>query len=435
MRNRRHPFPAACLLLTVVLAGSLSMAVPVSRASYRSDSPRSLIRQAAALFLHRFQEGKFAAQWAQLSPAARATWPSRAARTAMLARKFGRGEVSAIWVGRPLPGGVWTSHENPARAVGHTWRVPVAVRFRHPNRLRPAGVASAYSHLDLVLSLAGHHPLIVGEGPASLDAPLLVPARLPLRQTRVPILMYHRVGPYPARAQWTDAYGYAIEYGLTVSPAQFAAELHALAAHGYRAISLTRLTDALLYGLPLPPRAVVFTFDDGRQSPWTHAVPLLRRYGFTAEFFMCAGFAGETNQTPSHLNVQHYLTWAQVSALSREGFWLEDHGQKDLQVLWDLSPGALRVEVGQSARVLAAHTHQPIQFVAYTGALWPYPSATQVGPAQQALFPRLAALGYVGGLLDTRLPSVQERSTHLWQLPRVRVSPGESTARFLASLR
>lgn len=386
--------------------------------------------------MRRFQRHDFAHQWKQLSKIARQSWPSRDARTQMLMRKFGRVKVRSIHLGTPVGGSVWISREDPRVSVTNAWRVPVEISLASSHRLHPAGISSAYVRLDLYLSSPSSRSAarVVGEGPASLDAPIITPAHPPHVRTHVPILMYHLVGPYPVRQEWTNDYGYNIEYGLTVTPGQFAAEMRYLAGKDYHAISFTRLADALLYGLPLPPRPVILTFDDGRQSPWFHALPVLRRYGFTATFFVCSGFVGQTNQTASHLNVQRYLSWKQVTDLSRTGFWIEDHGQKDIEPLWGLPISRLRAEVQASARLLTAHTHQPIQFVAYTGALWPYPEASQSGPEEQALFARLAGLGYVGGTVDARVAASQESSEQIWQLPRVRVEPGETPAEFAASL-
>lgn len=215
----------------------------------------------------------------------------------MLQAKFAGVTIAGVTIGAPTPGASWTSHENTQRAVAKVWRVPVSVTFAGADQLRPGGVADAYQGLALYLTVPEPHApaLVVGEGPASIDAPVLVPAHPADVQVNVPILMYHRVGPYPSRAAWTSDYGYQIEYGLTVSPEQFAAEMDYLAAQHDTPISPTRLADTLLYGLPLPPHPVMLTFDDGRQSPWTYAVPVLRRYGFTAAFFVCSDFVGETN--------------------------------------------------------------------------------------------------------------------------------------------
>lgn len=40
---------------------------------------------------------------------------------------------------------------------------------------------------------------------------------------------------------------------------------------------------------PIPPRAVLLTFDDGYRTVLTHAVPRLRQFGLPAVFFVCSG--------------------------------------------------------------------------------------------------------------------------------------------------
>src|SRR5579875_2598654 len=294
-------------------------------------TPRQVAMRAAQQFMTDFQTRNFQAQWARLSPSARQLWPSKSARDRMLAVKFSHIHPR-VSLGQPASGATWFSRESAGHGIPHLWRIPVTVRFS-----RPATAASAYRHLALYIRVAAGRATIVGEGPASIDAPIIMPAHIQPRQVHVPILMYHRVGPFPQRSGWDSTYGYEIEYGLTVSPAEFRAQMAYLAGHGYRAISFPRLFDALLYGLPLPKKSVVLTFDDGRQSPYFYALPVLRRYGFNATFFICAGFAGQTNETPSHLNVQHYLSWRQMATLSRLGMWIEDHGVKDINPLYTLS--------------------------------------------------------------------------------------------------
>ncbi len=307
------------------------------------------------------------------------------------------------------------------------WTVPVGVRFS--GVVAPPGVARLYQDLTLaVRAPSGGQPgQIVGEGPASLDAPIIQPGVVPSRTVHVPILMYHRVGPLPIAAQHRTQYGYQLAYELTVPPGQFSSEMAALVAAHASAISLARLSDALLYGLPLPPRAVVITFDDGRLSPLTYAVPILRRDGFTATFFVPAGLVGRT------VRVQHYVTWAEVSQLANSGFWVEDHTLFDSIDLWGLSAPELQPLVKTTAETLMRHTGRAVQFIAYSGA-YPLPSAAQAGPAEVAVFHTLASMGYVGGVLDQQVQSSTETTAGLWQLPRLRMFPGESAAGFAYAL-
>ena len=39
-------------------------------------------------------------------------------------------------------------------------------------------------------------------------------------------------------------------------------------------------------GAPMPKRSVVITFDDGYQSVYRYAYPILKKYGFTASMFV-----------------------------------------------------------------------------------------------------------------------------------------------------
>ena len=381
----------------------------------------------AAEFMSLFDLGDFADQWNLLSPLAKAQWPSALARAAMLTNKFSQRVIDGYSLGEALAGANWTSPENLV-SQGGLWQVPVGVEFGDASALEPAGVATSYQNLNLFISWApGTAAAIVGEGPASLDAPILLPRQIRKRTARVPILMYHRVAPYPNAALYRTPYDYRLDYGLTVDPAEFSGQVGRLAANGYQAISLTRLADFLVYGLQLPSKPVIFTFDDARASPLEYAVPVLRQHGFTAVFFIPTGLLGWNNKT------QRYLRTDQVIQLVAEGFWAEDHTLADNVSLWGRSPTQIAPLVLATRQNLERITGAPVQFIAYTG-LWPYPQAATAGPRETMLFPELEGMGYMGGAVDARQDSELEVSTQLWQLPRIRVNPREALATFLGLL-
>ncbi len=188
---------------------------------------------------------------------------------------------------------------------------------------------------------------------------------------------------------------------------------------GATAISLQHLADALLYGLPLPRHAFVITFDDGRLSPWTNAVPLLRRYGFTAVFFPCTGLLGKK------VGPQTYMSTADIQNLASTGFSVEDHTVNDDTDFFSAGARVLNKLTDQTKSVLESLTGDPVQFIAYTG-VWPWPLATQGASAEASMFSTLASYGYVGGVLDLRVDSDVDSSTALWQLPRVRIGLGDT---------
>lgn len=371
-------------------------------------------------------QGDYAGQWVQLASLAQRQWPSEAARNSMLAAKFsGDARPVSFQLGALSSGVSWVSPENPSQTISGAYRIPVSLTFQAPAQLNPAGVATFYRSLALVLSDSNGNVQVVGEGPASPDAPVIVPPSPSSRSAAVPILMYHVVAPFPIRSQWNSSYAYALEYGLTVTPSQFAGQMAYLNSAGAHAISLTRLTDFLDYGLPLPPHPVVITFDDGRESPYQYAVPVLKQYGLTATFFIPTGLVGKSVTTATHTNPQHYMTWAQIDQLAAGGFSIEDHTLHDNVALWGLPSSEVQRLAGQSAATLEQQTGKAVQFIAYSG-LWPYPSPTQSGPAETSLFSQLAQLGYVGGAVDARVDSAQQSTGEIWQMPRVRMNPNEA---------
>jgi peptidoglycan/xylan/chitin deacetylase (PgdA/CDA1 family) len=129
----------------------------------------------------------------------------------------------------------------------------------------------------------------------------------------VPVLMYHQVDATVPR----DAVG----RDLTVEPAAFAAQLRYLRDHGIRTITADELARALAAGRH-PKRAVVLTFDDGYADAATTALPILRRYGARATFYVSSGFIG----TPRH------LTWAQMRAMAAAGMEVACHGTDHLDL-------------------------------------------------------------------------------------------------------
>ncbi len=433
---------AVSLSLVMVCCGRQATS-PKAPHPAASRAPLSAALQATALatsFMKEMLNGDFGAQWPQLAAVAQHQWPSEAARNTMLAAKFtGSAQVASFSLGAAVPGAAWTSRETPASTLANVYSVRAGVQFRDPSKVLPPGVVADYQGLSLALAAVGTaHPgsnggagamRIVGEGPMSPNAPIIQPTPLISRQAAVPILMYHLVGPYPIRANYTNQYSYQIDYGLTVPPAQFAAEMGYLVSQHYTSISLVDLADYLYYGLPLPPKPVVITFDDGFANEYRYALPVLQANGLTATFLPCSGLIGIKN------GQEYYMTAAELKDLASSGMWVEDHTYNDGTVLWGRSPATIQALAGNTAKVLEQITGQPIQFISYSG-LWPYPSPQTVATGERELFSELSSLGYVGGLEDNwlgRFPWL-ESSNNLWELPRVRSYPGEPLSVFAGLL-
>jgi peptidoglycan/xylan/chitin deacetylase (PgdA/CDA1 family) len=111
----------------------------------------------------------------------------------------------------------------------------------------------------------------------------------------VPVLCYHRFGPGNGK--------------MSVPPERFAAQLEWLARNDYRVVRLSQLTAFLEGREALPQRAVVITIDDGYESVYRQAWPLLKRYGFPATVFVYTDFIGAGDA----------LNWSQLAEMSAGG--------------------------------------------------------------------------------------------------------------------
>ena len=383
---------------------------------------------AAEQFAAQTVSGDFADQWNELAPEAQALWPDESARTAMLQAKFSGAAISSISLGPPTQGVTWYDPESPAVSVAGTWRFPVRVSFSDPTSLSPPGVGALFSMTQIWVEYdaATESASVVGEGPASMDAPVIVPASVTPRQLDVPLFMYHLVeNQEPQQSAYGgNTHGWQLDVGLTTLTSQFQAQMAFAHSIGATSISLPHLADALLYGLPLPPHSFVITFDDGRLSQWTNAAPILRQYGFTAVFFPCTALIGGV------YGPQQYMTAAQLRELADTGFSFGDHSLKDNVPMWagEISAPELQLITEQSKTSLESLIGgQPVQFVAYSG-LWPGASQMSYSHQEAPLFTALHGYGYVGGVQDLRDPTANDLSTALWQLPRVRVGLGTTTS-------
>lgn len=102
---------------------------------------------------------------------------------------------------------------------------------------------------------------------------------------KLPVLLYHHVGP-----QREHAYP-----GLTISPDKFERQIGWLARRGFVGISPSDWLRHYRDGAALPDKPILITFDDGYADTATYALPVLRRYGFSAAIFVVTGFVGKTN--------------------------------------------------------------------------------------------------------------------------------------------
>jgi peptidoglycan/xylan/chitin deacetylase (PgdA/CDA1 family) len=137
-------------------------------------------------------------------------------------------------------------------------------------------------------------------------------------------LMYHELGA-PGRALAEADPGYAV---YCVGRDAFEAQMDALRTGGLCGASLG---EARARG---DARVVALTFDDGCETDWLEAAPLLRERGFGATFFVVAGFLGRRG----------YLTASQLRELAGAGFEIGSHSLTH-RMLATLPSGEMEAEL------------------------------------------------------------------------------------------
>ncbi|WP_461373717.1 polysaccharide deacetylase family protein [Candidatus Aquicultor sp.] len=239
----------------------------------------------------------------------------------------------------------------------------------------------------------------IGAGTLPKESPTTVAQEALEAPGRIPVLMYHCVNDHPK-------FKNSIERDLTISTRTFKQQLDLLDTKGYHVVTLDDAYDAMIYGMQLPKKPVVLTFDDGAPDAYTCVFPTLRQRKMRAAFFVKA----------EEVNMSRGLDWAKVKEMSDAGMQIESHTLNHC----DLAIQGADVLVAQlmgSKELIERHTDKPVHFIAYPAGSY---NRQVIDITQQS--------GYLGGL--TTHPGLWRPGNNLFELKRIRVSRGETLAQF-----
>lgn len=122
----------------------------------------------------------------------------------------------------------------------------------------------------------------------------------------VPILLYERVG------------GIAVDAN-SVPQSVFYRQMLDLSTKGYRTVSSARLRAYAVWGVPLPAKPLLITFDNAYRNLLVDVAPILREQQFTAVVNLATTFIAETPEERRTLNGEPMMTWTEIRAAIREG--------------------------------------------------------------------------------------------------------------------
>lgn len=129
------------------------------------------------------------------------------------------------------------------------------------------------------------------------------------KEISLPVIMYHHISEKPS-----------LLGTYVISPEEFENDIKYLCENGYESVSAAQLTEYAKKRTPLPEKPVMITFDDGFESFYTYAVPILKKYGFNAIVAVVGAYADKFTAANDHNVDYSYLTWDEIEELSKCGF-------------------------------------------------------------------------------------------------------------------
>jgi peptidoglycan/xylan/chitin deacetylase (PgdA/CDA1 family) len=232
-------------------------------------------------------------------------------------------------------------------------------------------------------------------GAAATDAATTSPKTGPPGTEPVPILMYHVIAEPPAGAPFP---------GLYVPPAEFSEQMHALEHSGWHAVTLDEVAAYWRRGVSLGAgKPIVISFDNGYNSQYTQALPVLRGLGWVGD---------ENLQLSGLPPSQGGLGAGQIRGLLAAGWELDTQGISHADLI-TLDAAQLHEQVAVARETLQRRYHVPVNWFCY-------PS----GHYDPTVVAAVKAAGFSGS--TTVVPGWAHPTDDPYRLHRLRVLGGTS---------
>ena len=167
---------------------------------------------------------------------------------------------------------------------------------------------------------------------------------MPEARTPTIALMYHAIG---------DGAAANADRHYTVTREHFARQIGMCARVGGAVVSAREW----LAGTP----GVIVTFDDGDETNYRVAFPLLAAARASADFFV----------NPAQVGTPGYATWAELREMSEGGMSIQSHGLDHRVFLTELSPTQLREDLRRARLEIEGHVGRPVTLLAPAGGREP----------------------------------------------------------------
>jgi peptidoglycan/xylan/chitin deacetylase (PgdA/CDA1 family) len=168
----------------------------------------------------------------------------------------------------------------------------------------------------------------------------------------IPILMFHALDD--------------LEPPLSFPPQVFRACMNWLREQGIRALTVTDAWRCLQSGAEPDGPTVAISFDDGYQSVFEIALPVLREIGFGATVFV--NDSGKSSQL-APMEGRARMSWTQISTLAESGFEIGAHTLTHPD-LTRMSESQMEAEIAGSRAAVEGKVGVVVTSFAYPFGLW-----------------------------------------------------------------
>lgn len=151
-----------------------------------------------------------------------------------------------------------------------------------------------FFHITVIVLLICNSNLFIGECEARKC------------KSNLAILMYHNTVPNNYSAST-----------YVIRTACLEQDFKYLKENGYNVLSAAIVIESIANNIPLPPKSVMLTFDDGYYFNMMYAVPLLQKYNFPALFAVVGEFCKLNKKNPSVSKQYTYLDFEDIAKLGK----------------------------------------------------------------------------------------------------------------------
>ncbi|SET64726.1 Peptidoglycan/xylan/chitin deacetylase, PgdA/CDA1 family [Natronincola peptidivorans] len=222
-----------------------------------------------------------------------------------------------------------------------------------------------------------------------------------IERNPIPILMYHEINTLPKEGPT----------GLYVSQNSFLQQLDVLKERGYNTITMDQLYSHWAHHVPIPPKPVVLTFDDGYASHYHFVSVELGKRGMTGTFYIIT----------SMIDVDHLRTSNRLREMYEEGMEIGSHTVTHLDARYSSKANIVK-EYKESKEALEDIIGSEIKHFCYPiGGVTPYARQT------------LKDLGYKTAVRTTY--GKADRLQGMYDLRRIRIDYYDSIRGFLNKIK